>query len=88
MSAPYFSTIRSGLTTLNMDLDIFSMAQPQTYLPSSRINSASLYSGRQALKASRSSTSFCTMFTSTWMGVTSYWSFRPSETKVFVPCTR
>ena len=42
VSAPYFSTIISGFTTLNMDLDIFSTAHPQIYLPSSNTNSASI----------------------------------------------
>ncbi len=47
-------------------------AHPQTYFPSSRINSAVLYSGRHALNASKSKTSLDTIFTSTWIGVTSY----------------
>ena len=71
VSAPYFSTIMSGLTTLNIDFDIFSTAQPQIYLPSSSTNSALAYSGRHALNASMSSTSALTMFTSTCIGVTS-----------------
>src|SRR5699024_9821292 len=88
VSAPYFSTIISGLTTLNMDFDIFSTAHPQMYFPSSNTNSASLYSGRQFLKASISSISFDTIFTSTWIGVTSYWSFRFRDTNLFVPLIR
>ena len=40
VSAPNSSITVSGFTTLNMDLDIFSMAQPQTYFPSSKMNSA------------------------------------------------
>ena len=40
-------------------------AHPQTYLPSSKMNSAVAYSGRHALKASTSRMSFLTMFTST-----------------------
>ena len=71
VSAPYFSTIISGFTTLNIDFDIFSIAHPQIYLPSSRINSALAYSGRHALNASMSSWSLLTIFTSTWIGVTS-----------------
>ncbi len=67
-----------------MDFDIFSIAQPQTYSPFSRMNSAVANSGRQALKASRSRRSLRTMFTSTWISVVSYWSFKPRETKVLV----
>ena len=88
VSAPYFSTIISGFTTLNMDLDIFSTAHPQIYLPSSNTNSASLYSGRQFLKASISNRSLDTIFTSTWIGVTSYWSFKFKETNLLVPLMR
>src|SRR5690606_9942520 len=54
VSAPYFSTTSSGLTTLNLDLDIFSTSVPQMYLPFSRINSASAKSGRKFLNFSRS----------------------------------
>ena len=88
VSAPYLSMITSGLTTLNMDLLIFSTAHPQMYLPFSRMNSALLYSGRQFLNASTSRTSALTMFTSTWMGVVSYWSLRPYETNVLVSLMR
>ena len=88
VSAPYFSTIMSGLTTLYIDFDIFSIAQPHTYLPSSSTNSAVAYSGRHCLKASTSSTSLCTMFTSTCIGVVSYWSFSPRLTKVLVSLMR
>ena len=80
VSAPYFSTIMSGFTTLNIDFDIFSTAHPQMYFPSSSMNSAFSYSGLHFLKASRSSTSAFTMFTSTCIGVVSYWSFSPRLT--------
>ncbi len=43
--------ISSGFTTLYFDLDIFSTSRPTINLPSSNTNSASLYSGRQFLKA-------------------------------------
>src|SRR5690606_25221992 len=42
VSAPYCSMISSGLTTLNLDFDIFSTSVPQIYLPFSNMNSASL----------------------------------------------
>ena len=71
VSAPYFSTMVSGFTTLNIDLLIFSIAHPQIYLSFSRMNSAFAYSGRQARKASISRISFDTILTSTWSGVTS-----------------
>jgi hypothetical protein len=51
VSAPYWAIISSGFTTLNIDFDIFSTAQPHTYLPSSKINSALLYSGFHCFKA-------------------------------------
>ena len=88
VSAPYFSTMISGFTTLNIDLLIFSTAHPQIYLSFSRMNSALAYSGRQARNASMSSTSFVTMFTSTCNGVTSYSFDRFSETNVFVSFIR
>src|SRR5690554_4634528 len=42
VSAPYSFAISSGLTTLNLDFDIFSTSCPTMYLPeSSKINSKS-----------------------------------------------
>ena len=41
VSAPYWSQIASGLTTLYLDFDIFSTSRPTMYLPSSNSNVAS-----------------------------------------------
>src|SRR5690606_30234673 len=69
VSAPYFKTSSSGLTVLNLDLDIFSTSTPQMYLPSSKINSALAYSPlRHFLNASVSNSMPSTIFTSTWIG--------------------
>src|SRR5690606_36042597 len=57
LSAPYSSQILSGLTTLYLDLDIFSTSRPTIYLPSSKTNWASRYSVRQFLNASISNSS-------------------------------
>src|SRR5690606_4131744 len=55
VSAPYSFAISSGLTTLNLDFDIFSTSCPTMYLPeSSKINSALAKSGLQALNPSTS----------------------------------
>ena len=71
VSAPYFEIKSSGLTTLYLDLDIFSTSQPHTYLPPSRINSASSgTSFLDFLNASKSKMSFSTMFTSTCKAAT------------------
>ena len=84
VSAPYFSTISSGFTTLNIDFDIFSTAHPQIYFPSSKINSAVSNSGLHFLKASISRISLLTMFTSTCIGVVSYSFLRLYDTNVLV----
>src|SRR5258706_1458473 len=62
VSAPYFSMMSSGLTTLYLDLDIFSMAEPQRYRPSSSvINSAFENCGCHFLKRSLSNSRPFTM---------------------------
>src|SRR5437868_6851281 len=90
VSAPYFNTRSSGLTVLNLDLDIFSTSELQIYFPSSsRINVASLYSGFHFLKALTSNSMSSTMLTSTCNSSSlplysgSFILF--AETKVFVP---
>ena len=67
----------SGFTTLYIDLLIFSTAQPHTYSPFSRMNSASANSGRHFLKASMSSLSLWTRLMSTCISVVSYCCLSP-----------
>ncbi len=59
------------------------------YLPFSKMNSASLKSSRQFLKASISSEkSSATMLMSTFSGVVLYCLRRPADTNCLVPVTR
>src|ERR1035437_623162 len=74
VSAPYLSIKSFGLTVLYFDLDIFSTSTPQMYLPSSKINSALLYSSLQFLKVFIFSSTPSTKFTSTlilWIAIAS-----------------
>src|SRR5690606_40960037 len=54
VSAPYLSITSSGLTTLYLDLDIFSTSAPHTYFPSSKIKLAPARSDLHCLKRSKS----------------------------------
>src|SRR5690606_551141 len=92
VSAPYLATRSSGLTVLNLDLDIFSTSDPQIYFPSSRTNSASLYSPlRHCLNCSISSSKPFTKFTSTCILSSSLPSYscspviKPCDTNLLVP---